>query len=154
CPDLELEKSGSDPVSAGDKVQFTLTVTNHGDGTATDVVLTDSLPGDGLGTWYIVDTTNIDESDCGIVADVLTCELDELAADAWFSVTVEATTSPDACPSIENDASVSATNEPENDQYPNDDSYVITVNCPDVTIDKEPVESPISAGENAEFTIK
>ena len=153
CPDLELDKTGSDPVSAGDKVRFTLTVTNHGEGTATDVVLVDALPGDGVGTWSVVDTEGIADSDCGIVADVLTCELAALAAGESFSVTVEAATSPDACPSIENDASVSATNEPASDEYPNDDSFAITVDCPDVAIDKEPMESPISAGENAEFSI-
>jgi uncharacterized repeat protein (TIGR01451 family) len=153
CPDLELVKDGSDPVSAGDAVRFTLTVTNQGDGAASDVVLTDTLPGTGLGAWTIVDTENIDEADCAIVGDVLTCSIDELAAGAWFSVTVEATTDAGACPSISNDASVTASNEPEDDEYANEDSFTITVNCPDVTIDKEPIESPISAGEQAQFEI-
>ncbi len=154
CPDLELEKGGSDIVNAGDTVQFTLTVTNHGEGAATKVVLTDQLPGSGLGTWIITGTTDIDEGDCGIVADFLTCAVDELAAGASFSLTLESISTPGACPSVSNDASVEADNEPAADQYPNEDSHTITVNCPDVTIDKEPVETPISAGEQAHFTIK
>ena len=89
CPDLELEKSGSDPVSAGDDVSFTLMVTNHGEGEAKNVVLTDNLPGrwpQHLG--HHAGTVGIDATDCGIVADVLTCSIDSLAAGASFSVTV------------------------------------------------------------------
>ena len=118
CPDLELEKSGSDPVSAGDDVLFTLQVTNRGEGEARNVVLTDNLPDDGLSMWVITGTIGIDAADCGIVADVLTCSVDSLAADAWFSVTVGATTDPDACPSITNDASVLASNEPRTTSSP------------------------------------
>jgi len=156
CPDLELVKDGSDPVSAGDDVFFTLTVTNEGDGTAKNVVLTDRLPGEGLGTWFVDATENIDANDCGIVADVLTCMLAELAPDAWFSVTVMTTTGSDACPDVENDADVAADNEDPNGQFPDEDSYTITVNCPDVTIDKEPIETPVSGGdvEPAQFSIK
>ncbi|MCV0404503.1 MAG: DUF11 domain-containing protein [Chloroflexi bacterium] len=154
CPDLELVKDGSDVVSAGDTVQFTLSVANRGDGAARNVTLTDQLPGLGLGTWIVTDATNIADTDCGIVADVLTCSIDELAAGASFSVTVSSITTPGACPSVSNDATVVAGNEPEDDEYENEDSHTITVNCPDVTIDKEPVETPISAGETAQFTIK
>ena len=66
CPDLELEKSGSDPVSAGDDVTFTLKVTNHGEGDAKNVVLTDNLPDDGLSIWVIKGTVGIDAADRGI----------------------------------------------------------------------------------------
>ncbi len=89
CPDLELEKSGSDPVSAGDDVSFTLTVTNHGEGDAKNVVLTDNLPDDGLSIWTLGGIVPIGAADCGIVADVLTCSVDLLAAGASFSVTVK-----------------------------------------------------------------
>ena len=154
CPDLELDKDGSDPVSAGDDVFFTLGVTNHGDGTAMNVVLSDQLPGTGVGTWFIDATENIDESDCSIVADLLTCSIDELAAGASFSVTVASSVDAGACPSIENDASVSATNEAAQTEWPNTDAHTIVVDCPDVTIDKEPVEGTISAGEQGQFTIR
>jgi uncharacterized repeat protein (TIGR01451 family) len=161
CPDLELDKDGSDPVTAGDDVSYTLTVTNHGEGAATNVVLTDELPGIGLGTWAITATENIDEEDCSIVGDLLTCSLDSaLASGDWFSVTVTATTDAGACPSIENDGSVSAANEPADDQYANEDSYTITVDCPDLVVIKEqvdengePLSEPVSAGEDAHFAI-
>jgi uncharacterized repeat protein (TIGR01451 family) len=153
CPDLELEKSGSEPVSAGDDVSFTLDVTNGGQGDAMNVVLTDNLPGDGLGTWIVDSVVPADAADCGIVADVLTCSVDMLEAGGSFSVTVSAATDSDACPSITNDASVVAANESANDQLPNTDAFTITVNCPDVSVVKEAVESPISAGEQGQFSL-
>ena len=50
CPDLEVVKSGNGPLSAGQIATFTITVTNHGPGTAYDVTLTDQLPS---GTWSL-----------------------------------------------------------------------------------------------------
>ncbi|MEZ4496767.1 MAG: DUF11 domain-containing protein [Thermomicrobiales bacterium] len=45
CPDLEIEKvADQDSVNAGDKISFTITVTNNGPGAAYDVVMTDVLP--------------------------------------------------------------------------------------------------------------
>jgi fimbrial isopeptide formation D2 family protein/uncharacterized repeat protein (TIGR01451 family) len=167
CPDLELDKTGSEPVTAGDLVWFKLVVTNQGPGAASGVVLTDSLPGLGVGPWSVIATENIDAGDCDIVlgaggaGDVLTCTLsDPMAADAWFSVTVQARTFAGACPSIANDASVSATNEPADDEFANDDEFTITVNCPDLEVTKEqvdangePTDEPVDAGLTAYFAI-
>ncbi|MEZ4496766.1 MAG: DUF11 domain-containing protein [Thermomicrobiales bacterium] len=45
CPDLEIEKvADQDSVNAGDKISFTITITNNGPGAAYDVVMTDALP--------------------------------------------------------------------------------------------------------------
>ena len=56
--------------------------------------------------------------------------------------------------SILNRASFTSSNGGSGASHPEGQGAQITVNCPDVTLDKEPVETPISAGEQAQFTIK
>jgi uncharacterized repeat protein (TIGR01451 family) len=155
CPDLEVEKGGSGVVVAGDEVQFTITVTNNGAGDAYDVVLADNLPALGSGTWAVTAVDGIGLDDCVIASDVLTCSLDVLASGADFSVTVSATSDPDDCPSLTNDASVEASNEPTDTetQADNSDSHAITVNCPDTSIEKDATTPVVNAGDEATFTI-
>ncbi len=150
CPDLEIEKSTDTPeVSADDEVHYTVTVSNEtGDAEARNVTITDDLP-DGL-TW------TEDSEDCLINVDGnLVCEDLTIPAGESFSVTLTGTTDSGDCPSIENTAEFTSSNggdgSSDSDQR---GATVITVNCPDVTVDKEPVDPTISAGEWAQFTIK
>ncbi|HYI66735.1 MAG TPA: SpaA isopeptide-forming pilin-related protein [Candidatus Limnocylindrales bacterium] len=149
CPDLEIEKSTDTPVvSADDEVHYTVTVSNEtGAAEARDVTITDDLP-NGL-TW------TEDSEDCVIDLDGdLLCEDLTIPAGESFSVTLTGVTDSGDCPSIENTAQFTSSNggngSSDSDQR---GATVITVNCPDVTVDKEPVETPISAGEFAQFTI-
>ena len=58
CPDLEIEKEPDlttetgGTINAGDPAVFTITVTNNGDGAATNVDIDDTLPGTGL-IWIV-----------------------------------------------------------------------------------------------------
>jgi uncharacterized repeat protein (TIGR01451 family) len=68
--DLEVTKTDvPDPVTAGEDLTYTLEVTNHGPATATDVVLTDTLPAG-------VDL--VTAPDCTESGGVVTCELGDL----------------------------------------------------------------------------
>lgn len=138
-PDLELVKTGSEPVTAGDgsTVSYTLTVTNEGLGVANDVVLTDDLSATGLSNWEITGVADISAEACEISAEeLLTCTVATLLGEQSFSVAVQAETDTGACPSIENDALVVASNEPENDQFPNSASAEIMVSCPQIALEK------------------
>jgi uncharacterized repeat protein (TIGR01451 family)/fimbrial isopeptide formation D2 family protein len=147
CPDIEVEKTGNGTIDAGGNAVFTITVTNHGPGEAKAVTLEDQLP---AGTWTL---GGADADDCDISAtNLLECDFGDLADDATRTFTVTLTTTADDCGSILNTVTVSADNEPENDQFPNTDNDTITVQCPDLTVVKSG-NGPISAGQTATFTI-
>jgi uncharacterized repeat protein (TIGR01451 family) len=145
CPDLEITKSPDGAVvSAGDDISFTITVTNHGPGSAKDVVLDDELP---AGFAWAEDP---DLAECAITDGSLHCDIGDLAEGESFSVTVTASTSGEHCGenALVNTAVAGADNHADVS-----DTGDITIDCPDVRVDKEPVSSPISAGEQAQFTI-
>ena len=87
CPSLSItktpDKSGDTgySVSPGDSARFTITVSNAGPGSASSVVITDTLPSNL--TW--VDN----KTECSVSSSqILTCSLTSLAANASFSVVV------------------------------------------------------------------
>lgn len=98
--ELEIEKTpDGGTVAPGDDATFTLTVTNVGSGTATNVVIDDELPA-GF-TW----TEDPDLAECDITdGTTLHCDVGNLAPDASFSVTVSAPTTRDDCGLIDNPA--------------------------------------------------
>jgi len=151
CPDVHVAKDAVEsPISAGEKACFSITVSNDGAGKATGVKLTDTLPGTG---WSI---DSQDGSACNITTganDSLDCDIGDLASGATYKVTVCRTTTPEDCGDLENTATVSADNEPQADQSDDSDSATITVNCPDVHVDKTADNSPVNAGEDACFTM-
>lgn len=147
CPDVQIEKSGNGTINAGDDAIFTLTVTNNDqDAVATDVTVSDTLPGD-----IVWSTTN---TDCDIsAAGILSCELGDL--DPGESVQIIITGSTDAadCGTLPNTATVASTNEAPGGPDNNSDSATITVQCPDLTIDKTPDGAVVNAGDDVSFTI-
>jgi uncharacterized repeat protein (TIGR01451 family) len=152
CPDLEVVKSGNGPISAGEDAIFTITVTNHGPGTAFDVTLTDDLP---AGVEWALGGANALE--CQIVAgtpDVLDCDFGTLGVDTSKSVTLTGETDAADCGSIPNLAEAFASNEDtETDQFPNSDDATIVVDCPDILITKTSDAPVVNAGDQIGFTI-
>src|SRR5439155_980497 len=74
CPHLAITKTADSPsVSAGDQIGFTITVSNTGNGAATNVVVTDNLPA-GM-TWTVSPAV----TGCGISGSTLTCTFASLA---------------------------------------------------------------------------
>jgi uncharacterized repeat protein (TIGR01451 family) len=149
CPDVSIQKSTSTPhVSAGEGVSFDLTVTAGGTGTSTNVTLTDTLPS-GV-SWN--GPSGADAGACSISSGVLTCHFGTMAPGASKHVTLTGTAGTGACPSIANSASVSS--DVDVDSSNNEAGPVqITVDCPDVSIQKDPHVTPISAGDVAQFDI-
>ena len=126
-----------------------------GDGDAYGVLLTDDLPNFVTGGWDVSSTTGIPMEDCDVASNTLTCEIALLASGASFSVTVEAVTDVTECPSLTNDAEVSAANEATDEvtQADNTDFHIITVNCPDTSVTKEATTPVVNAGEDATYEI-
>ena len=119
-PDLAVAKSdSSDPVAVGDHLTYTLTVNNAGEGDATGVTLTDTLPTE----VEFVSVTSSDPSDsCAEMGGVVECDLGDLASMASATVTI--VVRPTATGTITNTVEVT-TAEP--DTTPNTDSEQTTV---------------------------
>lgn len=145
-PNLSITKTGNGTVNAGEDIEFTVNVTNGGPGEAKGVKVNDPLPTGAAGAWTISSQPAGDP--CEIVADVLDCDLGDMAAGASAQVKVKAPTSHDACKLFENTASVSG------EGLPGDEASA-TVNCqkPQLGTLKTAVEGTISAGDMAQFEI-
>jgi uncharacterized repeat protein (TIGR01451 family) len=149
CPDLEVVKTAdpAGPVNAGDPIGFDVTIRNLGPGAAYDVSLTDVLP---AGFSWSIETP---VAGWAIANGELTFAAATLAAGATSTVTVVADTDAQACGVVPNTASATASNEPASALGNNQDGDSVTVQCPDITVDKTADNSPISAGDIASFTI-
>jgi len=153
CPDIGITKVADDDlVTAGDEVGFTITVSNAGPGTAYGVTLNDPLPtGDGI-SWSIDAANTTASAGCAITAGTLTCGPVDLASGASFSVHVTSDTDPsgEECESgtLPNTATADATNDD-----PEQASDTITIQCPDLQIEKVADDASVSAGEDIGFGI-
>ncbi len=152
CPDIEVEKSGNGPISAGQDAVFTIVVTNHGPGAAFDVTLTDELPA-GI-DWVLGGSA---AGDCLITdgdPDVLSCDFGTIGVGGTRTITLTGETDIADCGSIPNLASASASNEDtDSDQFPNSDDATIVVDCPEVAITKTADAPVVNAGDQIGFTI-
>lgn len=148
CPALEISKSTSTPVvTAGDQVFYTVAVSNEGgDGTAENVVISDVLPS---GLAWAEDPAS---DECEISAGVLSCTVDIPAGES-FSVTVSGRTDADDCPSILNRATYTSDNAGSGQSHAEGEGVLVTINCPDVGVDKTADASPINAGDDAGYAI-
>ncbi|HEX9766629.1 MAG TPA: DUF11 domain-containing protein [Nitriliruptorales bacterium] len=95
-PDLSVTKSSSTqgPVEPGDSFSYTITVTNSGDGAATDVVVSDTLDS-GL--------TFVSGAGCSAAGSVVTCAIGDVAAGADDQATFTVATAEDVCVTYVND---------------------------------------------------
>ncbi len=151
-PTLDITKLAVETtVSAGDKLGFTITTSNTGEGTARDVTMSDPLPA-GV-TWSIASQDDTSAPlECAISGpvgtQVLDCSYGDLPAGVVRTVKVEAQTDADNCATYDNTATAAADNAP-------GDSDRAVIDClkPNVTITKTAAASPINAGEDASFTI-
>jgi len=149
--DVAITKD-ADPitVSPGGAVTFTIVASNTGNSTATGVHVTDSVPA-GLtitGTPSFTGGSN-GSGTCGVIGQNVDCNIGSLSAGASATVTIHVTATEAACPSVQNTATVLATNETGSSED-NADSVTVNVNCgPDLTITKE---GPASVGQGGTIT--
>jgi uncharacterized repeat protein (TIGR01451 family) len=154
-PDLHLVKDAVDGlISAGEDACFTITVTNEGEGSAFNALMSDTLPGTG---WTI--DSNSAGWDCQITGgNLLECTAAEFTGSETGgsqeeSVTVCRETTADDCGLLENSAEVTNDLIEDPDEFPNSDDADIAVVCPDIHVDKTADNTPVTAGDEACFTI-
>jgi uncharacterized repeat protein (TIGR01451 family)/LPXTG-motif cell wall-anchored protein len=140
CPDIDIDKvasdgvdededaSDSETVNAGDTVGFDIVVTVGGEGTATDVEVTDTLPTLPSGGSWTIDPT---VDGCSIVGQELSCSFPALDAGETVTIHVEAPTTAEDCATYENLAAVTTGNDGSDE-----DGAAVTVQCPNVRVEK------------------
>lgn len=159
CPDVAIAKSASSAtVLAPGTLEYKLLVTNEGDSTAENVVISDDLDDDLtiLGdVKYDLANDGTMDGDCTVAAgNLIECEIGDLVVDATVSVTITVQVSSAACADdLTNTASVAADNEPVGLGGNNDDTVNVTVDCPDVSVEKTAADPVISSTETASFSI-
>ena len=147
APALAIAKTAdAATVTAGSPIGFTVTVSNTGAGSATNVVMTDTLPTNAGLSWTVAGTTGTPT--CGIATGVLTCTKASLASASNFTVHVTSPTTAATCGTVSNSAGVIAG---ANSAGPA--SASVTVNCPDVSISKSARAASVDAGSAAIFDI-
>ena len=147
-PEVTIEKTAEQTAVLQDEnIVYTITVTNAGPGTATNVVVTDPL----ADSVTFIGTT-AEDADHDPVTNVLTVTLGDLAAGETVSFTV--TVRADELGEVENTATVSG----DNFQSEADSATVIVdpqpePDDPEVTIEKTAERSLVLLGEDIIYTI-
>lgn len=148
-PDVKVVKSASKTsVSSGDSLSFTLEASNIGNATATKVTIEDTIP---------AGFTITGAPGCTVSGQKVTCDVGDIDAGKSKSVTIDVKATDGACPSVDNKATVSASNEPSGSTG-NNTSNTVTVNVtcpnPDVKVSKSASSTSISSGGTATFTLE
>ena len=149
CADIEIAKTAdAGTVSAGSPIGFTITVSNDGDGAATGVVMTDTLPTNAGLSWTIESESGDVDPTCAIAAGVLTCSVASLAPGDSFSVHLVSPTTSATCGTVNNTGNVSTTNDGTDSALAS-----VIVQCPNISVLKVADADPINAGDPIGFTI-
>jgi uncharacterized repeat protein (TIGR01451 family) len=149
--DLAVTKiDAPDPVSAGQQLTYTITVTNNGPDNATGVTLTDMLP---AGT-TLVSTTPAAPT-CNSVSGTVTCDLGTLAS-ASAEVTIVVAVPLSATGMLSNTASVTA-NQADPNLGDNSSTTTTTVEAvvqpADLAVSKNDTPDPVIAGQTLVYSV-
>lgn len=145
--DLAITLSDSpDPVEPGGTLTYTMTVTNNGPDSASNVAITSTLPG----SVTLVSTTGCNEDPNGAP----TCSLGTLGNGASAMVTMVTTVSGSASGSIANSASVasSASDPVSGNNTANASTSVVTPGA-DLHLEKSDSPDPVDAGSQLTYTV-
>ena len=103
-PDVKASKTSSvNNAVPGDEFNFVLTAQNIGTADATNVVITDTIA---------ASLTIVSATGCTIAGQTVTCNVGNLTPGQSKSVTIRVRTTPASCPSVNNQGTVTAGNEP------------------------------------------
>ena len=150
CAEIDVEKEAdAAAVEAGGQIGFTVTISNNGDGLATGLAFTDSLPG-GPGVNWTIESSDAGWSITGTAPNQqLVYAPTTLAAHSDTSVQIVSNTTADSCGQYDNTASVTTTND-----GADEDSDSTFVECPVLAIEKSVAESGFDAvGQVLHYTI-
>jgi uncharacterized repeat protein (TIGR01451 family) len=147
--DLSITNSDSpDPVTVGSDITYTITVTNNGIGTASNVVVTDNLPS----SLTFVSCNSTGGGVCNGAGNNRTVNFSSLSVGASATITIVGTVNGTGGASISNTASVSSATSDLNGA--NDSATATTtVSSADLSVTKSDSPDPVNAGENITYTI-
>jgi len=152
--DLALTKSAAATVVAGTNLTYTLTVTNNGPSTASNVVVQDTLPAHV--TIVSVSGTNSATCNAGTPGDPFlptTCNFDTVPPAASRTMTIVVTVDPDVLGPIQNDARASSdTFDDENDDNLANVTTNVTAEA-DLMVTKTATPNPVVAGTALSYQI-
>ncbi|HKC20242.1 MAG TPA: hypothetical protein VKE27_11505, partial [Candidatus Dormibacteraeota bacterium] len=143
------------PVSAGDPIGFDITVTNPGNFPATGVHVSDPLPAgaDGVANGDLVWSLNPANANCLITGNAgnqtLDCVFNQVDPGSLPAIHITSQTSPADCGTVNNEASVSATNGNGGDS----NTATVAVQCPSLTVTKKADAATVNAGDPIGFKI-
>jgi len=150
CARIAIVKTADKPlVSAGDPIDYQITVINHGAGTAHGVVMTDPLPTSPGGLSWAISSVSPGWT-CGITAGTLTCTGSAAGLPPGGSLRVHITsaTTSASCGTVTNTAHVTTTN----DGSASDTAKVVVL-CAKIELTKTPDDAVVSAGDPIGYTI-
>jgi uncharacterized repeat protein (TIGR01451 family) len=149
-----LKSAFQSPITNGDTARFDITVTANGPGRSFNVILTDTVPTgvDGLG-WSVTGTNSAACTPNPVSGGtLLTCKFGDLDSGDTRTITLTAKTTPAACPSMPNTATVTSINDRNSSN--NSSTATITVNCPPrLAVVKTPDNGTFTQGSQVSFTI-
>ena len=146
--DLDIDKAGTVPVAPGGANNYTLTVSNNGPSTATQLGITDPLPADLSGV-----TASSTGGPCTVAAGTVTCTAAQLAVDATDIVTISATLASSHTGNLVNTASVTAATA---DPDPTNNSATFTSGTgpqADLSLTKTASTTTVTAGGTTTYTL-
>ena len=148
--DMAITKIGApNPVSNGNALTYTLSVTNNGPFGAQAVTVSDPLPAEFA---FVSVRTTI--GTCTQSSGTVTCDLGTMAASAKATVTIVGTAHPGTpAVSFTNTATVSSTT-PDPDPANNSASFTSDFFGADLAITKVGSPKPVTAGNNLTYTLK
>jgi uncharacterized repeat protein (TIGR01451 family)/LPXTG-motif cell wall-anchored protein len=150
-PSLSIHKTAdAATVSAGADIGFSITVANGGPGVAQSVTIDDAMPtgAPASGISWSISPKYSGQGTCDVTANVLHCDLGDLASGAQVLVHVSSPTNAASCATYTNTASTSASNAPTTQ-----DTASTTVECPLLQITKIADDPSVSAGDSIGFAI-
>ena len=136
-PSLVVQKTpDGQTVTAGQPIEFAITVRNNGPGVARDVTLSDPLP---PGPAWAITQQPAAPATCAIVAGGLTCDIGDLPVDTGIQARVSAPTSAAQCAVYNNTATATSTNHPN----VSDGGSITCVLVPPMPPDPRPPDPPV-----------
>jgi uncharacterized repeat protein (TIGR01451 family) len=161
CPDVTVSKTpDGGAIGVGDSADFTIVVTNLGPGAAYDVSLSDSLPSGidwvlgGIGGLHGLPIGLSCQVTGALGSEVLTCSAESIASGDDFSVTVAGLADAADCGTLNNTATVSASNESPALAGNNSDAGSMNVLC-DIAVEKtDSSVGPVNAGNDVAWDIR